>query len=314
MKKYELTDIRDGNLRRIRALRDIPVPRHDMSAQKIVAGNYGGWIESEENLSQDGDCWIDINATVCEHARVSENAHVQEHAYVGEHAQVTDRATVSSVARVVGHALIRGDADVSGYANIDGHAWVEGHSTISCNAYVGERAHVYAHAYVGSASKVKGNAHVGGYSSLGGNACVDGNAVIVGSACLQTGAVINSSRDYLVVGPIGSRAAYTTFYRTASDIWVCCGCFNDSIDAFETEVRKTHGDNPHARAYLAAIELAKIQLPEGGEQNLQKLIARWKQELNKQIEYGFGVNELAVTVETIDVLERLLKTTQRKED
>lgn len=260
MKKYELTDIRDGNLRRIRALRDIPVPRHDMSAQKIVAGNYGGWIESEENLSQDGDCWIDINATVCEHARVSGNAHIQGHAYVGEHAQVTGRATVGSVARVVGHARIRGDADVSGYANIDGHAWVEGNSTISCKAYVGERAHVCAHAYVGDDSMVKGNAHVGGYSSLKGNACVDGNAVITGNVYLQTGAVINSPRDYLVVGPIGSQAAYTTFYRTASDIWVSCECFVGSIDAFETEVRKIHGDNQHARAYLAAIELAKIQL------------------------------------------------------
>lgn len=260
MKKYELTDIRDGKLCRIRALRDIPVPLHDMPAQKIVAGNYGGWIESEENLSQDGDCWIDINATVCEHARVSENALVQGHAYVGEHAQVTGRATVGSVARVIGHALIRGDADVDGCANIDGNAWVEGNSRISCKAYVGERAYVCAHAYVGDSSRVKGNAVVGGYSSLKGNACVDGHAVIVGNVYLQTGAIISTTRDCLAIGPIGSRNAYTTFYRTASDIWVRCGCFNGSINDFAKKVKKTHGDNQHARAYLAAIELAKIQL------------------------------------------------------
>ena len=76
MKKYELTDMRDGNLRRIRVLRDIPVPLHDMPAQKIAAGNYGGWIESEENLSQDGDCWIDINAVITGNACLQTGAPV----------------------------------------------------------------------------------------------------------------------------------------------------------------------------------------------------------------------------------------------
>ena len=36
------------------------------------------------------------------------------------------------------------------------------------------------------------------------------------------------------------------------------GCFRGTIEAFAKAVVKTHGDNQHARAYLKAIELAKI--------------------------------------------------------
>ena len=59
--KYELTDnvktVADRTLHQIRALRDIP--RH-----AVKAGDLGGWIETENNLSHDGDCWISGNASV----------------------------------------------------------------------------------------------------------------------------------------------------------------------------------------------------------------------------------------------------------
>jgi hypothetical protein len=61
MKKYEMTDetkIVDGHtLHRIRALVDIP-------RRGVKAGDLGGWIESEGNLSQYDSEWIDGNVTV----------------------------------------------------------------------------------------------------------------------------------------------------------------------------------------------------------------------------------------------------------
>ena len=67
MKKYELLNIRDGKARRIIALRDIP-------RYNVKAGDLGGWVESEHNLSQDGDYWVGGNARVDCHARVFGNA------------------------------------------------------------------------------------------------------------------------------------------------------------------------------------------------------------------------------------------------
>lgn len=64
--KYEITDTvhqDNPNLKRIRALRDIP--RHG-----IKKGDLGGYIESEHNLSHDGDCWISGSAVVYGNAEV----------------------------------------------------------------------------------------------------------------------------------------------------------------------------------------------------------------------------------------------------
>lgn len=71
MKKYEFTGEtwRLGNvmLHRIKAVRDFG---------DVEVGDLGGWIEQEENLSHEGNCWISGNAKVYDNAKVSGNAKV----------------------------------------------------------------------------------------------------------------------------------------------------------------------------------------------------------------------------------------------
>ena len=61
MKKYELTSetkvINGLELHRIKAIK---------SFGSVEKGELGGWIESEKNLSQDGDAWVYENTTVGE--------------------------------------------------------------------------------------------------------------------------------------------------------------------------------------------------------------------------------------------------------
>lgn len=70
-KKYEFTGVTKetwaGPLHRIRAIRDF---------RNVKAGDIGGWIEKEENLSHDGDCWVFGNAVVYGNARVFGDAEV----------------------------------------------------------------------------------------------------------------------------------------------------------------------------------------------------------------------------------------------
>ncbi len=90
-----------------------------------------------------------------------------------------------------------------------------------------------------------------------GNAWVFGNALVYGNARLT------ATAHYLTIGPIGSRDSTTTFFRGKDRrIYVACGFFRGDLDAFRAAVSKTHGDNRHAKAYLAAIELAKLQIIE----------------------------------------------------
>ena len=69
MKKYELTnetiELLGRKLYRMRALKDF---------FGVTAGDLGGYIEKEENLSQDGLCWVYGNAEVWGDACVYGNA------------------------------------------------------------------------------------------------------------------------------------------------------------------------------------------------------------------------------------------------
>jgi hypothetical protein len=64
-KKYEFTDneitICGHTRHRIRAVR---------SFGKIKAGDLGGFIEHEDNLSHHGNCWVGINARVWGKAQI----------------------------------------------------------------------------------------------------------------------------------------------------------------------------------------------------------------------------------------------------
>jgi hypothetical protein len=77
-KKYELVMYdRDTGRYRIRALRDF-----GDAVSGFRAGDLGGWVTGEHNLSQEGDCWIFGNAKVTGNAQVSGNARVYENAFV----------------------------------------------------------------------------------------------------------------------------------------------------------------------------------------------------------------------------------------
>lgn len=96
---------------------------------------------------------------------------------------------------------------------------------------------------------------LGGYIEKEDNLSPHGNAWVSGDA------EVFSTSHMLVVGPIGSRNAFTTFYRNKDNgITVKCGCFNGSIDKFLEKVNETHGDSKYAEVYKKAADLARTQI------------------------------------------------------
>ena len=122
MKKYELTEetkvIGGKTLFRIRALR---------SFGGIKAGDLGGFIENERNLSHGGNAWVGGNAEVYGNAQV------------------------------VGYAQVGGNAQVNGYAQVGGNAWVEDNAQVGGNARVGGYAWVGGNARVGGDGLINSN-------------------------------------------------------------------------------------------------------------------------------------------------------------
>ena len=99
-----------------------------------------------------------------------------------------------------------------------------------------------------------------------GKAWVCGDAEVWGNAEVCGDAEVFSASHVLVIGAIGSRNDFTTFYRDKdNEITVKCGCFLGKIDRFLEKVTQTHGDSKYALVYRAAVEVAKLQIDLSGE-------------------------------------------------
>ena len=84
-KKYELIPSDKEGLFRIKALKCFG---------GVMIGEIGGYVESENNLSQLGDCWIYDNAIVHGNAVVVGKAIVCDNAKVYDNAQICGNAQI----------------------------------------------------------------------------------------------------------------------------------------------------------------------------------------------------------------------------
>ena len=94
-----------------------------------------------------------------------------------------------------------------------------------------------------------------------GKAWVCDDAKVCGNAKVCGDAEVFLASHVLVMGSVGSRNDFTTFFRDKdNEITVKCGCFLGKIDKFLEKVTQTHGNNKYALVYRAAVEVAKLQI------------------------------------------------------
>ena len=145
-KKYKLTEESinycNKTLYRIESLKDFSI---------VKKGDKGGYIEKEDNLSQEGDCWISDNAKVFDSAVVSGNAKVYGNA------------------KVCGNTKVFGDAYVYGNALVYNNAVIYGKAEVFSDAVVYDKVRVFDDAYVCGKVIVCGNAQVCGDAEIKDN-------------------------------------------------------------------------------------------------------------------------------------------------
>lgn len=103
-------------LYRIQALRDF---------SDVKKGDLGGFVESEANLSQMGDCWIYDMAQAVEKSRVEDDACLRDCAKMYGSSILKDKAQLQGCARMIQYACLEDnavaiDADILGFATITG--------------------------------------------------------------------------------------------------------------------------------------------------------------------------------------------------
>ena len=195
-KKYILTDDTiqfDGHtLYRIKAVSQFGT---------VNCSDVGGYVESKENLSHEGECWIYSNAKVYGDAKVYDNAKICDNAVVESGAQVFENAILLENAYVGNYAQVYGYARISGNAVVES-AKIYDYAIVDEKAYVSKSAQVFGCATISDYSRVTNNAKVSGYvctydnSVIAGNAVVDGGTIVKNYAIITDDAVVHDNHDY----------------------------------------------------------------------------------------------------------------------
>lgn len=210
----ETKEIDSVKLYRIELLRPL-------STTGEAKGAKGGWVESYDNLSQVGDCWIGKEAAVYGRATVSENA------------VVTGRAVMRDTASASGRSLVKDRSVLSGDAAVSGSA------IVAEDCCLGHGAKVRG-GYLGRGVDVR-NAEIGPYAFIDGQAWIERQSDFI-QVCLPFGSVTAWRRA--LIGGISVHYDNKTF---------------DGYDAFMRYV--SEADASHAAILLATAALFRKVIP-----------------------------------------------------
>lgn len=223
-KKYEFTGetkIYEGRtLHRIRRIED---------------GLVGGWLESERNLSHEGNCFVYDNAMAFDETMVCGNA------------------------KICGNAIVFGCATVYDNAKVYDDAWIYGKAEVFCNAKIYGDTEVYNNARIYDDAEICDGAKVYGDAEIYGNARVRDCARVYGSARVHKGEIIGQiSQPYKDIFQCRCKNRILTAILTEdNEILYTIGCQNNiTKKQFLDRIYNKDGgleENPHREEYLRLI-------------------------------------------------------------
>ena len=121
-KKYELSDItmefEGRTLYRIRALKNF---------SDVKAGDLGGWVETEYNLSQEGNCWI-YNEAKCM-----------------DNSKICDNSTMHDYSEMYDYSIMRGDSEMYGHSEMFGYSEMYDYSIMHDNTIMYDYSEMHDH-------------------------------------------------------------------------------------------------------------------------------------------------------------------------
>lgn len=175
---------------------------------QVKKGDLGGYIESESNLSQQGNCWIGENVYVLDNAKIENNAFIDcvcivqdnsrvfEQAYIEDGGLKTYRTNISGQAQIYGNAFIyKTILTVCDNAKIYGSAQAN-HTQLSLSGNA-----AFSGGKIDHFDAKKGHIHLrenaeicGGW--LSGNCSVYGNAKILGGGLHDNAEIFGNAKIY----------------------------------------------------------------------------------------------------------------------
>lgn len=163
----------------------------------VKKGDFGGWVESENNLSQEGNCWIYDNAKVYDSARISDDA------------KIYDNVEIRGNSIVMNHATIKNDTKIR-------------NSSIFRNVTIEDRATILA-------STITGNVKISGKCAIFDSEVYD-DAIISGKISLSKGTRIRDNSKISGSGSIRNSHIYENAKIKGCDFYISNGDIKNNRD------------------------------------------------------------------------------------
>lgn len=248
---------------------------------RVVAGDRGGFVQSEDNLRGNG--WVGDDAIVMERAVVRDravvrgNALVRGNAWIADDVRVGDHAIITGSTNIAGHAVacdycfvrnasVIGTAAISEFSRIDGvDVSIYGAARVEGNAEIGGRATIFDRAWICGNATVSGVASIGGGTRVYDNVCIDGDVNIEDNVAVCGDAVIKSMDDFVIMH--NNWSSGRTFIWTRSNNKWRVGCF---YGTGEELINKAYKESEYkGKCYEAAVryveQLSKYREAMSGE-------------------------------------------------
>ena len=232
-KKYELTDITmrcEGRiLYRIRALKDFA---------DVKKGKLGGWVETEDNLSQKGNCWIYNNAKCMDNARMYDNS------TMFDRSEMHNNSVMYDYSRMYGNSAMYGYSRMLDYTTMYGNSEMHDYSKMCDNSEMHE------------GSKMYNNSIISEHGEMWKNGVLDGDKNLYGKLVSKVDKfidVINPRQGRIVTGILKN-----------GEILYNVGCQNEiTKETFIDRIYSENGgieENPHREEYLKIIDMIELYL------------------------------------------------------
>ena len=268
MKKYRIIKEEtfkslDSTLYRIQALKDF---------SDVKKGDKGGWVESEKNLSQEGDCWIYDNAKVFNHAKVYENAQIRnkstvynsakvhgnvkvfgyasisKYSEVYEDVRIYDNVIIEDFAKVHGKAILKEKARIRDNAEVCGNAFITDNATIMRSAYIGDVSIICGNAIITDEARICGYVKIAGEMKIGGKVNVLNNTdtfyIFNDDASIIGDAIIEKVNDIITLrNELDPKRILT--YTKSNKMW------NEHINTCDLPINEFYGTSDELIKYGA---------------------------------------------------------------
>ena len=244
-KKYKLSNItmkfEGRTLYRIMASKDFG---------DVRKGELGGWVQSENNLSQKGNCWIYNNAKCMDNARVFDNS------LMFDRSEMHDNTIIYDYSRMHGNSAMFDNSKMYGNSAMYGYSTMLDYATMCGNSEMHDHSEMHDYSEMYEGSKMYNNSIMSGHGEMWKNGILDGDKNLYGKLVSKVDKfidVINPRQGRIVTGVLKN-----------GEILYNVGCQNEiTRETFIDRIYNEGGgieSNPHREEYLKIIDMIELYL------------------------------------------------------